>query len=180
MVVFSVMGEEGANCLGRRTSLLGASRHPSSTLFRDNAYIRALNFVLIQESRAAQSYLRVSAPRTILGRLETVSEDHRRAARDVVRLITLNSGLPLDHDGSLVSPASVLISLFAVMPEAMGQKATMKTLDLVERRLVQQYTKVLRIAPASDCAILLGLQKKAGNHRDTLRAGASKGQIGPR
>ena len=169
MVVCSVMGEGGANSLGGGSALFGTSNHPTSTLFRDNAYIRALNQLLLHEKRAAQTYLRVKTNRPSPRRLAKVSDSHKRAAREVVRLITLNSGLPKDGGFYVVDPEVVLMRLFAVMPPAMRQKAAVQTLDLLERRIVRHYTKVLKIAPESDRPILLELQRKTASHRDTLR-----------
>jgi hypothetical protein len=68
-----------------------------------------------------------------------------------------------------MEPEIVLIKICGVMPPLVGQKAAVETLDLVERRLVRQYGKVLKLAPESDRDILLDLQKKAAKHRETLR-----------
>jgi hypothetical protein len=169
MVVSSFMGDGGTTSLGARSSLLGASQGATSTLFRDSPYIRALNQLLVQERRAAQTYLRVRTRRPSPRRLESFSENHRRSAREVVRLITMHSGLPWDYVISPIEPELVLIRICAVMPPAVGQKATVETLDLVERRIVRQYAKVLKLAPESDRPILLELQKKAAKHRESLR-----------
>lgn len=169
MVVSSVMGEGSTTSWGSRASLLGVGQTSTSTLFRDSPYIRALNQLLVQERRAAQTYLRVRIKHPAPRRLESISENHRRSAREVVRLITMHSGLPWDYVISPMEPEIVLIKICGVMPPLMGQKAAVETLDLVERRLVRQYAKVLKLAPGSDRDILLELQKKAAKHRETLR-----------
>jgi hypothetical protein len=164
MIIFSTAGGGvGGLTVGR--GLLGAAGGPSVTTFRNNAYIHRLNRTLQAEMRAIAAYraFMKGAEAEIEG-VAANGGEHQLAGRELVRLIIANRGIPEDRSALDLGLTPAFIRIFS----GIFARATLGTLEALERRLVEQYQKLRKEAPACDAGALAELERQTAKHLEVL------------
>lgn len=171
MIIFSTAGGgAGGFTVGR--GLLGDAYQPTVTTFRNNSYIHRLNRTLQAEMRAIAAYRAYLKAPGAHGEgdaeqaLEANGAEHQAAGRELVRLIIANRGIPEDRSALGLGLTPAFIRIFS----RILARATLGTLEVLERRLVAQYRRLLKEAPQYDVAVLTELLKQTERHLGTLAA----------
>lgn len=163
MIIFSTAGGGAGGVIAGHGLLSDA--YPSATTFRHNGYIHRLNRTLQAEMRAIAAYRAYDS-----NDRELVADgaEHQAAARELVRLIIANRGVPEDRSALDLGLTPALIRIFGRVPTRFFARATVGTLETIERRLVGQYRRLLSEAPQSDAAAIAELLRQTERHAEHL------------
>lgn len=154
----------------------GINTHVSSTLFRNNPYIRRLNLMLDREARAHLSYLSIQrrgAEVPGIEEVESAVEHHGKAQRTLVRLIARNSGLPEDPSAWKSRLQKVILDISQNAPRGVQAKATQIYFGRMEASLETGYRQTIPIAPSKDLEELEGLMRFASDLEQKLSSQGS-------
>jgi hypothetical protein len=153
-IIFQTAGGGTTGSVGLSSS--GFLGHPPSTTFRSNAYIHRLNRTLQAETRALNAYAaltRKAEPR-LEGRLRVATDAHQDGGRELVRLIIAHRGIPEDKAAISLGLTGSALRLMRAFPEQVARRATTQTLIGLERLIIGNYRKAIKLAPACDKEIL--------------------------
>ena len=153
MIMFQTAGTGYAPAFGL-TTRLGALT--PATTYRSDAYIHRLNRALQAEMRAVAAYrsLRQGRPRPAF---DHHGESHRLAAKELVRLVVANRGLPEDRSVLSLGLTRTFIQVCEALPSRLTERAATGTLRQLEQQLVTSYRRLLDVAPARDVPTLTRL-----------------------
>ncbi|MEN9834205.1 MAG: hypothetical protein RL011_398, partial [Pseudomonadota bacterium] len=122
----------------------------SATTFRTNEYIHRLNRALQAEMRAYSTYAGLISHSHEDQEWDLHADNHQHAARDLVRLIIGNRGIPEDRAALSLGLTEKLVRLCTMVPTKLTDKVSASTLRRLELSLVVRYRKLIKMAPARD------------------------------
>ena len=161
-------GDDASGVAGFAGSLFGTDAGFQATTFRSNDYIHRLNRTLQTELRAVCAYQAVR-PGVKAIDCDHAVEEHQYSARQIVRLVVANRGIPEDHAPLTTSLTTTVFRLCGALPTSMGQVATISALVTLEKSLFDSYSKLLDQAPPADAELLDLLAKRTGRRIEGLR-----------
>lgn len=160
MIIFQTAGGGDASSIGFG-AIFSETGAPATT-FRTNSYIHRLNRTLQAEKRAVSGYNAARRQLGLLGELaDTAISMHQASAKELIHLIIANRGIPEDKTIISIGLTRTFITACRVIPDPVALKATLGTLQGIERHLVFSYKKLKNQAPRRDLAILDELLKNA-------------------
>lgn len=161
MIILQTIGGGGGFSAGE---WVGGNLEAQCTTFRDNSYIHLLNRALQAELRLVSTYA------GILTRLESTHpfhhycSDHQRAAKDLVRLVISNHGIPEENSALNLGLTKTFVQLCSAIPGRLLLEARRKTLVQLERHQVHSYQRLLIEAPGRDVEDLNALLSLSESH----------------
>lgn len=160
MIIFQTAGGGDAGSFGFG-AIFSETGAPATT-FQTNPYIHRLNRTLQAEKRAVTAY---NAARRQLGSICDLADIaipmHQTSGKQLINLIIANRGIPEDKTAISIGLTRTIITACRVIPDPVALKATLGTLQGVERHLVFSYKKLKNIAPRRDINILDELLRNA-------------------
>lgn len=149
MIIFQTVGCGCANGLKISAGVLDGG-DSSATTFRTNDYIHRLNRALQAEMRAYSTYASLIDHPHDHSNWDESADHHQHAARDLVRLIIGNRGIPEDRAALSLGLTEKLVRLCSMVPTKLTDKVSASTLRRLELGLVVRYRKLIKMAPARD------------------------------
>lgn len=160
MIIFQTAGSGEFGGMVLKGGLLLSSQPPSTT-FRTNAYIHRLNRTLRAELRAVSAYAALARQKTMHStKKSALLTDHQLASRELVRLVIANRGIPDDQPALQMGLTSTVIRFCRLAPPRLAQRAANGTMTQMERHLLINYRRLLRMAPPADIPVLAALIKR--------------------
>lgn len=138
------------------------------TTFHNSEYIHRLNRTLQAEMRALTGCRRLLNRQPAVAALHQAISDHDFAARELVRLVIANRGVPEDKSTLSFGLTKTLIGVCSAIPVRLFAKASFSTLVVLEKNLAHRYTRLLAAAPLRDQEMIANLKMLAEHHQTML------------
>lgn len=129
------------------------------TTFKSSEYIHNLNRTLQSEMRAIATYQNSSASGE--PNCSDKAAEHQHCARELVRIIIANRGIPEDATvlkNALLPP---LVKAYKAFPDQLQKQMLLRTLLQIEKRLHSKYESLIDQAPSRDRLDIRALANKS-------------------
>lgn len=164
MIILQTMGGAG----GGSGEWVAGGLDAQCTTFRNNSYIHRLNRALQAELRLVSTYGGVLSKLDASHVFHRYCDEHQRAAKDLVRLIISNHGIPEENSPLDLGLTRTFVQFCSAVPGRFLQRARETTLYQLERHQLHAFQRLLEEAPGRDVEALTALRKLTENRLETL------------